>query len=162
MMKRAKAAAQQKNHPQETLRGLGLTVTGFILAVLLLGNSISGAAEEANAGHGGQPLDVSSLAVPGKTTVIDFYSPFCPPCLQLAPLFEKLAQKKPELAIRKVNINRPEIKGIDWRSPLARQYKLSSVPYFMIFNAQGKLISKDRGASEQVFTWLKEAGLLGQ
>jgi thiol-disulfide isomerase/thioredoxin len=162
MMNRAKAADKLKKPPRQTLWSLGLTVTGILLAVLLLGSSVCGAVEEANAGKGGQPLEVASLAVPGKTTVIDFYSPFCPPCLQLAPLLVKLAQKRPELAIKKVNINRPEVKGIDWRSPLAQQYNLRSVPYFMIFNASGKLASKDRAASEQVFGWLKEAGLLGQ
>jgi thiol-disulfide isomerase/thioredoxin len=159
MSNRTKAADIGRNRRRQ--KGWAL-VTGVIAAVMLLGSSTCGAIEEANAGKGGQPLEVASLAVPGKMTVIDFYSPFCPPCLQLAPLLEKLAQQKPELAIKKVNINRPEVKGIDWRSPLASQYSLRSVPYFMIFNAKGKLASKDRAASKQVFGWLKEAGLLGE
>jgi thiol-disulfide isomerase/thioredoxin len=161
MMKRAKAADILQNRRRQRGWGLALTVTG-VLAAVLLGGSVCGAVEEANAGKGGQPLEVASLAQPGKMTLIDFYSPFCPPCLQLAPLLEKLAEKKPKLAIKKVNINRPEVKGIDWHSPLASQYSLRSVPYFMIFDAKGKLVSKDRAASEQVFGWLKEAGLLGE
>ena len=72
----------------------------------------------------------------------------------------KLAAKRPDLAIRKVNINRPQANGIDWQSPLAQQYQIRQVPFFMIFDAQGQLVAQGRDASETVQRWLKEAGLL--
>ena len=103
---------------------------------------------------------MKSLLVKGKTTLIDFYSPFCPPCVQLAPVMDQLAAKRPDLAIQKVNINRPEVKGIDWRSPLAQQYQIRQVPYFMIFDPQGKLVAQGRDAIEPVESWLREAGLM--
>jgi len=132
------------------------------LAAWLTGGSAAWAGQvaEANAGNGGEPLEVATLTVGGKTTLIEFYSPFCPPCLQLAPLLEQLSQNRDDLAIKKVNINRPEVKGIDWPSPLARQYRLRAVPYFMIFDPSGQLASEDKAASQQVGQWLKEAGLL--
>ena len=98
--------------------------------------------------------------VKGKTTLIDFHSPFCPPCVQLAPIMAKLAAKRPDLAIKKVNINRPEVNGIDWHSPLAQQYQIRQVPYFMIFSPQGQLVAQGREAVETVQGWLKEAGLM--
>jgi thiol-disulfide isomerase/thioredoxin len=98
--------------------------------------------------------------VQGKTTLIDFYSPFCPPCVQLAPLMARLAEKRPDLAVIKVNINRPEVKGIDWRSPLAQQYQIRQVPYFMVFSPKGKLLAQGRDAVETVQRWLQEAGLM--
>jgi thiol-disulfide isomerase/thioredoxin len=121
----------------------------------------AGAAEglEANSGHGGETLDLQSLRVQGKTTVVEFFSPFCPPCLQLAPLLAQLPQKRPDLAVRKVNINRPETKGIDWQSPLAQQYQIHFVPYFVIFSPRGKTV-EGKAASKQVLDWLVEAGLL--
>ena len=140
-------------------------IGSLVLAVLLsLAVVSSGAGAEAladaNRGNPGQPLDIKSLLVQGKTTLIDFYSPFCPPCVQLAPIMEKLAGKRPDLAIKKVNINRPQVKGIDWQSPLAKQYQLRQVPYFMIFNPQGELVAQGRDAVEQVGRMLQEAGLM--
>jgi len=137
----------------------------LVLAVLLSLAVVSsgawaGAVADANRGNPGQPLDIKSLLVQGKTTLIDFYSPFCPPCVQLAPIMEKLAGKRPDLAIKKVNINRPQVKGIDWQSPLAKQYQLRQVPYFMIFNPQGELVAQGRDAVEMVQRWLKEAGVM--
>ena len=136
-------------------------VLAALLAMALISSGAwAGAVPEANSGNPGQTLDVKSLLAQGKTTVIDFYSSFCPPCVQLAPLMERLAAKRPDLAIKKVNINRPEVKGIDWRSPLAQQYQIQQVPYFMIFNPQGKLVAQGRKATETVGGWLQEAGLM--
>lgn len=114
----------------------------------------------ANASRPGETFDLKPLLVKGKINVVDFYSPFCPPCVQLAPVMEQLAARRPDLAIHKININRPGVQGIDWRSPLAQQYKIRQVPYFMIFNPQGKLLAQGRGAGEQVQSWLREAGLM--
>ena len=146
----------------QSLNRPGLAAVLLLLAAVTAAGSAAWASQpaEANAGKGGEPLEVASLAAPGQTTLIEFYSPYCPPCLQLAPLLEQLAQKKAGLAIKKVNINRPEVKGIDWHSPLAKQYGLRSVPYFLIFNPSGKQVSKDKAATRQVGQWLKEAGLI--
>ena len=136
-------------------------VLAVLLALALISSGAwAGAVPEANSGNPGQTLDVKSLSVKGKTTLIDFYSPFCPPCVQLAPIMAQLAAKRPDLAIKKVNINRPGVQGIDWRSPLAQQYKIRQVPYFMIFNPQGQLVAQGREAAEPVGRWLKEAGLM--
>jgi hypothetical protein len=72
----------------------------------------------------------------------------------------QLAKKRSDLAIKKVNINRPEVNGIDWRSPLAQQYQIRQVPYFMIFSPQGQLVAQGRDAVDIVGRWLKEAGLM--
>ena len=129
----------------------------------LVGQSYAGAVQDANTGRGGQTIDLNKLSVQGKITVVDVFSPFCPPCIQLAPLLEQLAQKRSDLAIKKVNIQRPEVSGkIDWQSPLAQQLGLQSIPHFMIFNTQGKLEAQGDEARKQVLGWLQEAGLLKQ
>ena len=141
-----------------------LALTPVLAALLALGLFSSGAwaggLADANRGKTGQTLEVKSLLVKGKTTLIDFHSPFCPPCVELAPIMAKLAAKRSDLAIKKVNINRPEVKGIDWGSPLAQQHQIRQVPYFMIFNPKGKLVAEGREATEMVGSWLKEAGLM--
>jgi len=137
-----------------------LVLAALLSLALVSSPAWAGALADANAGNPGQTLDVKSLVVKGKTTLIDFHSPFCPPCVQLAPIMAKLAAKRPDLAIKKVNINRPGIQGIDWRSPLAQQYQIRQVPYFMIFDPQGQLVAEGREAVEPVGRWLKEAGLM--
>ena len=129
----------------------------------LVGQSYAGAVQEANAGRGGQPIELNKLPVRGKITVVDFFSQYCPPCMRLAPLLEQLAQKRSDLAIKKVNIQRPEVSGkIDWQSPLAKQLELRSIPHFMIFDQKGKLSSQGQEAMKQVIAWLQEAGLIKQ
>jgi thiol-disulfide isomerase/thioredoxin len=135
-------------------------LAAFLALTLISSGAWAGAVVDANPNNPGETLDLNSLLVKGKTTVIDFYSPFCPPCVQLAPLMAKLAKKRPDLAIKKVNINRAGVNGIDWRSPLAQQYQIRQVPYFMIFNPQGQPVAQGRGATETVGGWLQEAGLV--
>jgi thiol-disulfide isomerase/thioredoxin len=143
-----------------TSRMCRLILAALLCLALIPAAVWAGAVVDANAGHGGEGLDLKRLLTVGKTTLIDFYSPFCPPCMKLAPAMEQLAAKRPDLAIYKVNINRPEVRGIDWHSPLAQQYKIRQVPYFMIFNPQGKLMAQGPGALEQVKSWLREGGLM--
>ena len=134
----------------------------LIMLALMLALPVSSQAglEEANLGSGGQPLDVKSLVTSGRITVIEFFSPACPPCLRLAPLMERLAAARRDLAVKKLDINRPGVRGIDWQSPLAQQYQIRSVPYFMIFNSRRKLTATGREAAQQVEEWLREAGIL--
>ena len=157
---------QQLRHYVKAMSRVGksLTLSPLLAALLALALISSGAGAgtlaDANSDNPGQTLEINSLLVKGKTTVIDFYSPFCPPCVQLAPIMAKLAGKRLDLAIKKVNINRPGVQGIDWRSPLAQQYQVRQVPYFMIFSPQGQLVAQGREAVETVGSWLKDAGLL--
>jgi thiol-disulfide isomerase/thioredoxin len=137
-----------------------LVVAALLSLALVSSGAWAGAVADANRSNPGQTLDVNSLVVQGKTTLIDFHSPFCPPCVQLAPIMAQLAAKRPDLVIKKVNINRPEVQGIDWRSPLAQQYQIRQVPYFMIFSPQGQLVAQGREASETVERWLQKAGLI--
>ncbi|TSA13336.1 MAG: thioredoxin [Deltaproteobacteria bacterium] len=137
-----------------------LVLAALLALAMVSSGAWAGAVPEANSGNPGQTLEVRSLLAQGKTTLIDFYSPFCPPCVQLAPIMARLAAKRPDLAIKKVNINRPEVKEIDWRSPLAQQYQIRQVPYFMVFSPKGQLVAQGREAAETVGRWLKEAGLM--
>ena len=139
---------------------LSPVLVALLALALFSSGAWAGALADANPNNPGETLDINSLLVKGKTTVIDFYSPFCPPCVRLAPLMAKLAKKRPDLAIKKININRPGVNGIDWGSPLAQQYQIRQVPYFMIFNPQGRPVAQGRDAVEMVGGWLREAGLM--
>ena len=147
---------------RRTRKSLALlpVLAAFLALALIPSGAWAGSVTDVNPNNPGEPLDIKTLLVKGKTTVIDFYSPFCPPCVRLAPLMAKLAKKRPDLAIKKVDINRKGVNGIDWRSPLAQQYQIRQVPYFMIFNPQGQSVAQGRGATDTVAGWLRDAGLM--
>ena len=91
----------------------------------------------------GQEVKLTDYVVPGKTTVFDFYSDFCGPCVQMSPSLEKLHSQRADVVVVKVDINRPGQKGIDWKSPVSQQYKLPSIPHFKVYGPDGKLLAED-------------------
>ncbi len=104
----------------------------------------------------GQSVELADFLVTGKTTVFDFTSEYCPPCRLYAEPLLALHQKRGDLAVVKVNINRPEYHEIDWKSPVAQQYALSGqgIPHFKIYGPDGKLIAEGREARQLVNQWL--------
>lgn len=106
----------------------------------------------------GEEIDVQSYLIPGKTTVFDFYSRFCPPCMALKPLVERLPDVKKDVVLVEVDINRRGVVGIDWNSPVARQYHLNAIPHLAVYGPDGALIAEDTAsaapARELVMGWL--------
>jgi thiol-disulfide isomerase/thioredoxin len=104
----------------------------------------------------GETVEITDYLVPGKITVFDFTSEYCPPCRRISPLLDELHARRDDIVIVKVDINRPETKGIDWKSPVARQYNLQSVPHFKIYGADGKLTAEGEPAFEMVAGWIEQ------
>ena len=102
----------------------------------------------------GEQVELEKYVVKGKYTVFDFYSEYCGPCRGIAPRLRKLSAARDDIVVRKININRKGVKGIDWQSPVVRQYRIKYVPYFIIYNEKGALWLQDKGASDQVFKWM--------
>lgn len=103
----------------------------------------------------GQTVQLADYLVPGKTTVFDFYSKYCPPCMRIAPGVKKLHETRDDIAVVEVDINRPDIEGIDWQSPVAREFQLDSIPHFKIYGPDGKLKSEGDDAYETIQNWVK-------
>jgi thiol-disulfide isomerase/thioredoxin len=103
----------------------------------------------------GQTVNLADYLVPGKTMIFDFYSEYCPPCRAIAPELEKLHANRSDIAVVKVDINRPGVKGIDWNSPVAKQYDLHSIPHFKVFGPDGQLKAEGDEAYEMVTGWFK-------
>jgi len=104
----------------------------------------------------GQTVQLGDFAVPGKTTVFDFYSEYCPPCRAIAPLVKRLHETRPDIAVVEVDINRPGIEGIDWKSPVAKEFQLDSIPHFKIFGPDGKMTAEGDLARAKLVEWLQQ------
>jgi thiol-disulfide isomerase/thioredoxin len=103
----------------------------------------------------GQKVALSDYLVPGKTTVFDFYSEYCPTCRSIAPDMQKLHASHPDIAVVLVNVNRPGIKVIDWQSPVVKQYQLPSTPQLKVFGPDGKLVAEGKPAYQLVTGWFQ-------
>jgi thiol-disulfide isomerase/thioredoxin len=110
----------------------------------------------------GEPTDLTAYLVPGQITLFDFMSEYCGPCRVFAPYLERLHEERDDLTVVKVDINRRGKRGIDWGSPLARQYGVRSVPYFKVFDAKGRLIAEGRDAQPMVISWIEDLPSLQQ
>lgn len=107
----------------------------------------------------GEEVELTDYLVSGQTVIFDFTSEYCPPCRIIGPMVEEVAQKRGDIVLVKVDINRPTVQGIDWQSPVARQYDLGGIPHFKIFGPDGDLIADDaegRGARQMVNEWISE------
>ena len=97
----------------------------------------------------GQRISQSELTVKGKVTVVDFYADWCGPCKQIAPYLQKLATD-PEVAVRKVDI-------VTWGSPVAKQWKLSSIPNMRVYDKSGRAVGKPTHDIREVMQLVREA-----
>jgi thiol-disulfide isomerase/thioredoxin len=126
----------------------------FVLSCLAALPALAGVIE-GNSGSTGQRVDVKKFVKPGQTTIIDFYSHSCPPCMKLAPMLDAMAAKRPRTQVVKLNIDRPGSNGIDFDSPLAKQYNLTGIPHMMVFDENGQLKAQGREALSMVLEWCR-------
>jgi thioredoxin 1 len=83
--------------------------------------------------------------------VVDFHAAWCGPCRRLAPILEKLAGEfQGRASFYKVDV--------DQNRPLAAQYKVSSIPYVVLFK-DGKAVDAKVGLlpEEQYREWVSGA-----
>lgn len=91
----------------------------------------------------GDAVEIETLAERGKTTIIDFYSTYCGPCMALQPVLERLAERRSDIRLVALDIDRPGMRGIDWGSPLAREYHLDQIPHLAVFGPDRILLAED-------------------
>ena len=62
--------------------------------------------------------------MPGKDPqIFDSHGEFCPPCRAIPPLVKKLHEARADVRGRRGPINRPGVEGIDWKSPVAKEFQ---------------------------------------
>lgn len=81
--------------------------------------------------------------------IVDFWAPWCGPCLQMAPAFEEVAKEMP-LKAQFLKVNTEEQRA------LGAQYQIQSIPTIIAFKG-GKEVDRVSGAlqSLQLRAWVK-------
>jgi thiol-disulfide isomerase/thioredoxin len=142
-------------------------MTHFLLIALEVGLGVLGflfltkdsSEPAANAYDPGEEMDIEILVHEGKTTIFDFYSDYCPPCRKISLLLKKLDKIRDDIVVVRIDINRKGVSKIDFGSPLAQQYNLPYVPYFIIYDASGSRTHEGDKAGRQVVQLLYEEGI---
>ena len=100
--------------------------------------------------HGAQ-VDISQHLVLGSVTVVDFYADWCGPCRQLSPSLEQMASSDPEIALRKIDI-------VNWRTAVAQQFNIHSIPQVNVYDRNGRLVGTALGVDvEKVKSYVAQA-----
>ena len=83
--------------------------------------------------------------------VIDFWAPWCGPCVSFAPIFEDVAQERAG-KIRFIKVN------TEAEPELSARFRIRSIPTIMVFN-EGKMVDSLGGAMPKApfNNWLNES-----
>ncbi len=68
--------------------------------------------------------DFSETLDTHEIVIIDFWAPWCAPCKQFSPIFEKVADENPDITFAKVNTEEQQA--------IATKYGIHSVPTLMV------------------------------
>ena len=71
-----------------------------------------------------------------EPVLVDFWATWCGPCQTMGPLVEEIAEERTDIKVCKLDV--------DQEPELARQYRVMSIPTFLVFN-EGEVVKRDMG-----------------
>ncbi|HVE65612.1 MAG TPA: thioredoxin domain-containing protein [Thermoanaerobaculia bacterium] len=97
---------------------------------------------------GSKKVDLKTIAVPGKITVVDYWAEWCSPCHFLEKRLHHLMNSDPKMSLRRVNVGK-------WDNAAAKQataeFRLEALPYVRVYDARGKFVDDVTGGSWDQF-----------
>jgi copper chaperone CopZ/thiol-disulfide isomerase/thioredoxin len=102
---------------------------------------------------GAKKIELETIAVPGKITVVDYWAEWCSPCHFLEKRLHHLMNESPNMALRRVNVGK-------WDNAAAKQataeFRLEALPYVRVYDARGKFVDDVTGGSWDQFLKILE------
>ena len=77
------------------------------------------------------------------TVVVDYWAPWCGPCVGFAPVFEKVAAQHPDVVFAKVNTEDEQ--------EIAAHFQIRSIPTLMVFRDQIIVFSQPGALPQSAF-----------
>jgi len=86
----------------------------------------------------GASVDINKHLALGSVTLVDFHADWCGPCRAFSPSLDEMVATDPEIALRKIDI-------VNWKTAVARQFNVLSIPQVNVYNRGGSLIGTVNG-----------------
>jgi hypothetical protein len=125
--------------------GRDLLVAGLLVLVLL-----TPAAAFPFINKEGQRVDITARLPKDQQTVVFFHAPWSKTSSRYQVELSDWEKKQDKVAILGV-----QLKSLD--APVARQYSVTSVPWFLVYNQKGELTSSGQAALTEVLKMMKES-----
>ena len=82
-------------------------------------------------------METFNDVISGNSLVlVDFFATWCGPCKTMAPIVEEIAEERTDIKVCKIDV--------DQEPELARQYRVMSIPTFLVFK-DGEVVKRDMG-----------------
>mgnify|MGYP001545211934 FL=1 len=78
-----------------------------------------------------------------EIVIIDFWAPWCGPCIQFAPIFEKVSENYPDVVFAKLNTEEQQA--------ISAQYGIQSIPTIMVVRDGIILLNQAGSLPEEAF-----------
>jgi thioredoxin 1 len=87
-----------------------------------------------------------------RKVFVDFWAPWCAPCVKMDPVVEKLANRHASITFAKINVD------IGDNQEIANRFHISSIPAYVMFNDSSPASSRIGATSEaELEKWLGDS-----